>query len=101
MDSRHDQKHTGFIVEKSAEIFGPRRTICARIAETDSPRRDNTITRRSDVNIAKAFVTLGGLALAGLTLIGPVAAHTNASPAAGARAAQSGGAPTTVSRSLK
>jgi outer membrane protein OmpA-like peptidoglycan-associated protein len=53
------------------------------------------------VNIAKAFVTLGGLALAGLTLIGPVAAHTNASPAAGARAAQSGGAPTTVSRSLK
>lgn len=53
------------------------------------------------MNIAKAFVTLGGLALAGLTLIGPVAAHTNASPAAGARAAQSGGAPTTVSRSLK
>ena len=53
------------------------------------------------MNIAKAFVTLGGLALTGLTLIGPAAAHTNALPATGARAAQSGGAPTTVSRSLK
>jgi outer membrane protein OmpA-like peptidoglycan-associated protein len=56
------------------------------------------------VNIAKSLVTLGGLALTAFTLMGSSAALTKASPttsAAGARAPQNGGAPTTVSRSLK
>jgi outer membrane protein OmpA-like peptidoglycan-associated protein len=53
------------------------------------------------VNIVKRFTAFSGLALSGLVLLSTAAAHTNASPAAGARAQANGAAPTTVSRSLK